>query len=57
MPEFEPCPNQGCKDGKIHLFIGFDIFWCNCPICRGSGFIVKSIQKSTSKIVKSLCKT
>jgi hypothetical protein len=54
MPEFVPCPNQGCRDGKIHLFVGFDIFWNDCPICGGSGFIVKSIPDISIKKIKTL---
>jgi hypothetical protein len=36
-----PCPNQECKDGQIILFVGFDIFWNDCPVCMGSRFIMK----------------
>ena len=38
-----PCPNQGCKSGKIHSIIGFDIFWNDCPVCGGSGSIEKQV--------------
>jgi hypothetical protein len=54
MPEFVPCPNQGCRNGKIHLVVGFDIFWSNCPICRGSGFIVKSVSQTSIENSKML---
>jgi hypothetical protein len=39
MYKLLPCPNQGCKDGKVHSIVGFDIFWNNCPICDGLGSI------------------
>ncbi len=38
----EPCPHQGCRGGKIHALVGFDIFWDDCPTCGGSGFVRKS---------------
>ncbi len=39
MSELMPCPHQGCKSGKVHCFVGFDIFWNDCPMCEGSGYI------------------
>jgi len=38
----EPCPNQGCRGGKIHSLVGFDIFWDDCPICGGLGSVKRS---------------
>jgi hypothetical protein len=51
-----PCPNQGCRDGKVHLFVGYDIFWIDCPVCRGSGLIVKSFPEIGIENSKCLCK-
>jgi hypothetical protein len=39
MSGLMPCPHQGCKSGKVHCLIGFDIFWNDCPVCEGSGYI------------------
>ncbi len=39
MSELMPCPHQGCKSGKVHCLVGFDIFWNDCPMCEGSGYI------------------
>ena len=37
------CPNQGCRCGKVHCLVGFDIFWNDCPICDGLGSIKRSV--------------
>lgn len=39
MSELMPCPHQGCKSGKVHCLVGFDIFWNDCPMCKGSGYV------------------
>jgi len=39
MSELIPCPHQGCKSGKVHCLVGFDIFWNDCPMCKGSGYV------------------
>jgi hypothetical protein len=43
MYEYVPCPNPGCRGGKIHSIVGFDIFWIVCPICGGLGSIKRSV--------------
>jgi hypothetical protein len=43
MYENIPCPNQGCKGGKIHFIVGFDIFWDDCPTCGGWGSIKRQV--------------
>jgi hypothetical protein len=43
MYENVPCPNSGCRGGKIHSIVGFDIFWNVCPICGGWGSIKRSV--------------
>ena len=47
-----PCPNQGCKGGKTHSIVGFDIFWNDCPICGGSGSIKSHVPDVTNCQVK-----
>ncbi len=37
MSGLVPCPHRGCKGGKVHCLLGFDIFWNDCPVCEGSG--------------------
>ncbi|MDD1700966.1 MAG: hypothetical protein LUQ04_09280 [Methanoregula sp.] len=39
MFELVPCPNQGCRGGKVHSLVGFDIFWDDCPTCDGFGAV------------------
>jgi len=56
MNTMVPCPNQECSDGKVHLFVGYDIFWIDCPVCMGSGCIVKRVQDTSSEQIKCLCK-
>ncbi len=48
MPEFIPCPNKGCKNGKIHLFVDFDIFWSNFQL-QGIGIHCKKCLETASK--------
>jgi len=36
MNTIVPCPHQGCRGGKVHCLVGFDIFWNDCPMCDGS---------------------
>lgn len=43
MYELVPCPNQGCRGGKVHYLVGFDIFWDDCPICGGSGSVKRGV--------------
>jgi len=43
MNKMVHCPNQGCRCGKVHYFVGFDIFWNDCPICGGWGSIKRSV--------------
>jgi len=38
-----PCPNQGCRCGKVHYLVGFDIFWNDCPVCYGLGAVRKRV--------------
>jgi hypothetical protein len=56
MNNMVPCPNQGCREGKVHLFVGYDIFWIDCPICMGAGFIIKSVPEISIENPKCLCK-
>ncbi len=44
MNETVPCPNQGCRSGKVHYLVGFDIFWDDCPTCGGLGSIKRDIS-------------
>jgi hypothetical protein len=43
MNKIVPCPNQGCRGGKVHYFVDFEIIWDDCPICDGSGTVRKSV--------------
>jgi hypothetical protein len=43
MNKMVHCPNQGCRCGKVHYLVGFDIFWNDCPICGGLGSIKRSV--------------
>jgi excinuclease UvrABC ATPase subunit len=43
MNESIHCPNQGCRGGKVHYLVGFDILWDDCPICRGSGSVKRRV--------------
>jgi len=47
MYELVPCPNQACKDGKVHCLVGFDFFWNECPMCDGSGSIRRHVPDCT----------
>ena len=49
MSELMPCPHQGCKSGKVHCLVGFDIFWNDCPMCEGLGYVKRPGSTSTSK--------
>jgi len=51
-----PCPNQECREGRVHLFVGYDIFWIDCPVCMESGYILKSVPKISMENTKLLCK-
>jgi len=44
MNETVPCPNQGCRAGKVHYLVGFDIFWDDCPTCGGLGSIKRDVS-------------
>jgi hypothetical protein len=37
MNKIVHCSNKGCRGGKVHYLVGFDIFWNDCPICDGLG--------------------
>jgi hypothetical protein len=43
MNKIVPCPNKGCRGGKVHYFIGFDIIWDDCPICDGWGSVKRDV--------------
>jgi hypothetical protein len=43
MDELIPCPNQGCRGGKVHFLVGFDIFWDDCPTCNGLGSVKRAV--------------
>ena len=45
-----PCPNQGCRRGKIHTIIGYDIFWNDCPVCGGLGVIKRQVPDYISEL-------
>lgn len=43
MDEDVPCPNKGCRGGKVHYIVGFDIFWEKCPTCGGLGSVKRHV--------------
>jgi hypothetical protein len=46
MNKIVPCPNQGCRGGKVHYFVDFEIIWDDCPICDGSGTVRKGVPET-----------
>ena len=46
MDELMPCPNQGCRCGKIHCLVGFDFFWNDCPTCAGLGSVKRCVPEN-----------
>ena len=38
------CPNQGCRNGKVHCLVGWDFFWNDCPVCGGLGSVKRGFS-------------
>ena len=45
-----PCPNHGCRRGKIHTIVGYDIFWSDCPVCGVLGVIKRQVPDYISEL-------
>jgi hypothetical protein len=43
MNKMVACPHQGCRAGKVHYFVDFEIIWDDCPICDGLGSVQRYI--------------
>ena len=54
MYENVSCPNQGCRGGKVHCIVGFDIFWNDCPVCGGSGSVRRPVPEVNIENIKTL---